>query len=160
MAVADLTQHFEIEAGPLFQPLSLEQPCLGLELCQPHLELPLNPADRRFQLIPRCHIVGLRKHADSIQFLQAVPSEQVEAGDTFDLVVEVLHSVACLLVGRKDLEHIAASPEAPWKQVHRGPLVLHFDQLPHGRLHAVILADGEELEHSVEGLRRTEAVDA
>ncbi len=104
--------------------------------------------------------MGLREDGDAFHLLEDVAAQHVEAGDALDLVAEVLHPHAYVLVGGDDLQHVAAHPEAAVEEVELGALVLHVDQPLEGRLHALVVAAAEELEHAEERLGRAEAVDA
>ncbi len=159
-AVAELLEHLEVEAHPLLQALALEQLALRFQHRQVLLELVLDAGNGAQHALARRHVVGLGVDRDLLQVLEHVAAQGVEAGDPLDLVAEEFDADATLLVGRQDLEHVAAAAEAAVIEVERRPFVLHVDQLAHRRVHAPRVADFEELQHAEERLGVAQAVDA
>ena len=91
VAVADLLQHLEVEAGALLQALALQQLALGLQHGEALGELGPDPLDGRLQPVLGGDVVGLGVDGDAVHLLEDVAAQHVEAGDALDLVAEVLH---------------------------------------------------------------------
>ncbi len=88
------------------------------------------------------------------------PKQRVDLRQRFDLVPEQLNPVSQLVVGREDLDHIAAHPERPAPEVHVVPLVEYLHQPPRNILAADPLPFLQQQQHPVVSLRRTQTIDA
>ena len=160
LAVAELAQHLEVEPRPLLQALALQQLALRLQLGEALRQLDGDGLDRAPQPPAGRGVVRLGIERDLVDLLQHGAAQRVEAGHALDLVAEVLDADAAVLVGRLDLQHVAAHAEAAVVEVVRRALVLHLRQPAHRDVHPLGGAALEELQHAEEGLRRAEAVDA
>ena len=152
MAVTDLPQHLQIEAGSLLEPLSLQQLLLLLELVETPLELIRNGGHGTLEPLSGGYVVGLGKHGDPLGLLERVTTQNIEAADTLDLVAKVGHADTRLLVGWEDLEHISAGAKATRVEIHLRAFVLHVDKRAQGPIHATVVADVEEMKHAVKRL--------
>ncbi len=95
-----------------------------------------------------------RSWGERPELVEALRAAQgVEAGDAFDLVAEVLDPQSVVLVGREDLEDVAAHPEAALEEVERRALVLHRDQARERPVHSGLAPPLEELQHAEERFR-------
>ena len=160
VAVADLAQHLEVEAGALLEALRLQELALVGQLGQPLGQLQLDPLDRPLEALAGGDVVGLGEEADPVHLLQHLAAQRVEAADALDLVAEVLDTDAHVLGSGQDLKDVATHPEGAVEEVELGALILHVDQPGERLLHAGAVAPVEELEHAEEGLGRSQPVDA
>ncbi len=160
LAVAELGQHLEIEVRPLSEPLRLEQLAVLVEHRQPLVELGPDAVDRRQQLRPRRHVVGSRVDRQPVELLDGHPAHRIDALDALDLVAPERDPDRGVVVGREDLEHVAAEPEGPRCEVEVGALVLHLGELPEDVVERFLDVLFEELQHAEVGLGRPETVDA
>src|SRR5688572_30031368 len=130
MAVADFLDHLEIEHRPLVQPLRLEQFALGLELPAVPLELLLDRDDRQLRAVARGDEVRLRVDRDLVEAANDLAGQRVEPRQLVDLVPEQPDAERVLLVGRNDLDDVAADAEGSAAELDVVALVLDFDELP------------------------------
>ena len=159
-AHADLGQHLQVVGGPHPEPLGLEQLALGLEPGQPFLQLGLDPADGDPHPLVAGHVVGGREDHQLVRLGQLLAGQGVQGRDALDLVAEQLDPDRVLLVGRVDLDGVAAHPELPAHQVGVVALVLHVDQ-PAQDGPLVLLGAPLHVQDPVGVLlRRSQAVDA
>ena len=99
--------------------------------------------------------------ATLVELPQRLAAQRIDLGDRLDLVAEELDAQRpLLLVGRKDLDHVAAHPEGAAVEVEVVALVLDLDQLAQQRVAVDALAALEEHQHVEVRLGRAEAVDA
>ena len=108
----------------------------------------------------RRHVVVARENGDPVDLFEDPAADHIEPTDPVDLVAEVLDPDAPVVVGRQNLEHVAAHPEAAVEEIQARTLVLHLGQAPLGPLERQLGAALEELEHREEHVRRTQTVDA
>ncbi len=106
------------------------------------------------------HEVRLRIDRQALVAREHLAGQRVERRQPVDLVAEQLDAQADVLVGRVDLDDVAAGPEGAAVEVVVVALVLDLDQLAQERLAADGLAALEREQHAVVGLGRAQAVDA
>ena len=160
-AASGRLHHFEVVEGALLQPLRLQQPAGGLELVEPPFQLLLDAGDRLQQRRARRHIVRVGVDLDEFQLVGLLPGERIEFVDRFDLIAEQQHAPgAVLVVGGKDLDHVAAHAERAAIEVAGAALVLQRHQIGDelALVDALALLEGER--HRRIGLDRADAVDA
>ena len=160
VAVADLLHHREIEHRPLVQALGLEQPSLALEEGAPLDQFRLDRLDGDLGAVARRHEVALRVDRHLVVAAQRAAGQRVDGRELVDLVAEQLDADRALLVGRIDLDDVAAHAERAAGEVGVVALVLDLDQLAQDRVAPDRLAALERQHQPVVRLRRTEAVDA
>ena len=115
-------------------------------------ELDLDLLDRVEHLLPPRHVVARREHGEAPDLLADVPGQRVEELQRLDLVVEQRDAHRVLgVLGRKDVEHVAAHAERAAPEVDLVARVLHLGQpldrvalgelvaLLHVQDHAVVL---------------------
>ncbi len=111
VAVTQLLDHLEIEAGSLFQALRLHQLVVLVQVLQPLPELVPDLVDHRENALPRGHVVGLGKDRVAGQAVDDLAGERVEHRDALDLVIEQLDPHRLLLRLRgEDVHDVAANP--------------------------------------------------
>ena len=95
-----------------------------------------------------------------MQLLDDGPTHGVDLRNRLDLVAEQLDPHGGVVVGREDLDHVAAHPELAPLEIELGPLVLDFDQFPEHGVPVDLRSRLEHEHHAVVRLRRSQAVDA
>ena len=133
LAESDFRHHLQVEAGALLDPLRLDQLHLPDEEVLLLDEFDLDLLDRVEDLLPPGHVVAGRKHREPADLLPDVPGQRIEELQRLDLVVEQRDAHRVLgVLGRKDVEHVAADPESAALEVELRALVLHLGQAPDG----------------------------
>ncbi len=129
-AEPDLTHHLDVVVGPHPQALGLQQLALALQLGQPILEFLLDGRDGVGHSFRSGHVVRRRENPQRIHLAHNVPGERMHVVQRLDLVAEVLDPKRELLVGRDDLDGVAAHPKRSAGERHVVAGVLHVDQQP------------------------------
>ena len=106
------------------------------------------------------HVVGGREDPQRVDLAHDVAGQRVHVVQRLDLVAEELDAHREFLVGRDDLDGVAAHPERAAGERHVVAGVLHVDQQPQQPVARHLVAD-LQLDRSVQvGLRSAQAVDA
>ena len=142
-AEAELAHHLEVERRPLAEPLGLEHHALGLELADALLHLRLDVDDRGLQLVGRRDVVRGRVDVELVALGEHLAGERVELGDALDLVAEELDADDEVVVGRLELERVAAHAEPGARQGLVVALVLEVDQLAQHAVAPIPAADAQ-----------------
>ena len=95
-----------------------------------------------------------------VEVAERLAGERVDHREPLDLVAEQLDAHRRLLVGRVDLDGVAAHPELAAHEVHVVALVLHVDEPAQDGALVVVLADAEVEQLPLVLLGRAQAVDA
>ena len=151
-AKTQLVEHLQIEAGALFDSLRFDQTVLLVEKFDALVQLALDRVDSAQHRGARRHVMRRRKNGEARQLGLQMPGQRIKQLQVFDLVVEKRNSYRVLRVlGRKDVDDVAANAESPAMEVKLVAFVLHFGKtlddlaLPHsiadahGENHLVIL---------------------
>ncbi len=160
VAVADLLDHLEIEHRPLVQPLRLELAARRLELGQPLGQLGLDRLDRLLRPRPRRDEVRLRIDGDAVVTANLAAGQRIEREQLVDLVAEQADAQPDVVVGRIDLDDVAAHAEGAALELVVVALVLNLDELPQNLVAIDLRAALERQHEAVVRLGRSEAVDA
>ena len=129
LAEADLGHHLEVEARPLLDALRLDQLHLRDEGVLRLHELDLDLLDRVEHLLPARHVVARRKHGEAADPLPDVAGERVEQLQRLDLVVEQRDAHRVLgVLGREDVDHVAADAKRAAPEIGLVARVLHLGQ--------------------------------
>ena len=80
--------HFEIEQGPLFEALRLQETARAVELCEALLQLILDAAHGLFQRGLRRHVMRVRVDLHDGELVCLGAGQGIELDDGFDLVAE------------------------------------------------------------------------
>ena len=160
VAVAEFAHHLEVVRGAHPQALRLEQLVVLLELLQPHLQFGLDLAHRHRHALVAGDVVGGREHVRPLHLAQLLAGERVDGGDAVDRVAEHLDAQHRLLVGRVDLDRVAAHPEVAPAERHVVAVVLHVDEPAQDVAHVVVDADVEVEQVAAVLLGVAHAVDA
>ncbi len=160
VAVADFTDHLEVEHGALVQPLRFEQLAFLLQLRAALGQLGLDRLDRVAQARARRHEVRLGVDGNAVVAAQRLAGERVEGHQLVDVVAEQADAQRRLLVRRIDLDDVAAHAEGAAPELVVVALVLDLDQLAQNLVAVHALAPLERQDHAVIGIRRAQAVDA
>ena len=159
-AEPDLAHHLDVVVGPHPQPLRLQQLALALQFGEPLLEFLLDGRDRVRHPLRARHVVGGREDPQRVDLADDVTGQRMQVVQRLDLVAEELDAYREFLVGRDDLDSVAAHAERAAGERHVVAGVLDVDQQPQQRVAGHLYAD-LQLDRSVQvGLRRAEAVDA
>ncbi len=159
-AETDLAHHFDVVVGPHPEPLCLQQLTLTFELRQPLLQFLLDGRDGVGHALRPGDVVSGREDAQRIDLAYHVAGERMHVVQRLDLVAEELDAERELLVGRDDLDGVAAHPERATGERHVVAGVLHVDQQSQQPV-ARHLGAYFQLHRPVQvGLRRAQPVDA
>ena len=159
-AMADLLHHFQVEAGALLQPLRLDQFAVAHKLGHPLTQLGLDGLDGGHHPVARRHVVAFRVDGEARHFLPHPAGQRVQQAQRFDLVIEQLHPQRQLAVlGRKDVDRVAAHPKRAARKVHVVAAVLHADQLGYCLALAHLVAHPHDEAHLRVVLGFADAVD-
>ena len=160
-AVPHLLHHFDIEMGPLLQPLRLQELVFRIQFAEPLSQFHADVTDRLFQIVLRRHVVTARIDRRAAEPLDLLPPEGIDDGDRLDRIAEEFHpDRPFLFIGRKDLHDVPPDAEGPPVEIDVVPLVLNLDQAGEDRIPRDLHPLFEQEEHPVVGLRRTETVNA
>jgi hypothetical protein len=111
-AAARLAHHLHVEHRPLPQALGLEQFALALEPGHAFLQLFSYAVERPDELLPGCHIVRGRENLQRLDLANDLAGQGVELDDPFDLIAVELDPGCDLVIGRLDVDGVAAHPKA------------------------------------------------
>ncbi len=128
-AGADLEQHVDVEVGPGFEPLRLEQLASRPELGEPRREFLSDEPDRPLHHRPLGDILGGGPDGTLLQLGDRLAGDRMDLRDPLDRVAPQLDPDSLLLVGREDLDRIAADPEGAGIEGHVVPVVLDGHQI-------------------------------
>ena len=129
VAVADLFHHFEIEHGALVQPLRLDQLALRFELRTPRFELGLDRLDGRFFGQLRHHVVRLGIDRQPLVGLLHLAEQRIDLRQRLHFIAPHFDAVGALVVGGKDLDHVAAHAKRAAAEIVVVAVVEDLDQL-------------------------------
>ncbi len=153
--------HLQVEHGALFQALGLQQLAIGDQPVQAGLELLLDADGGLAQGRARRHIVAVRIDLDRGQVAGLLAGQGIELHDRLDLVAEHGDAPgAVLIVGGKDLDHVAAAAEGAPLEGRIVALVLLGHQVGHQLALVDLLPHLQGEGHGGIGLDRADAVDA
>ncbi len=154
VAIADGAHHFDIEEGALHDALRLDDLSLAPQLLLPPIELLVDGLNRALALLGGEDVVrfGIDGYARDFAFARAdFAGERIDLADGLDLAAPKLDAHGEVVVGRIDLDRIAAHAEGAAAKVF-GAVVLDFDELAQDGLARDRLAFLEHEQHAVVGL--------
>ena len=126
-----------------------------------HLQLALDRLDRLHQRRPRRHIMRVGVDLDEFEIVLAVAGERIELLDILDGVAEQVHAPgAVFIVGREDVDDVAAHPKGAAGKIGLGALVLQRHQVRDQLALVDPLALLQRERHRGIGLDRADTVDA
>ena len=153
--------HLEIEGGALLQPLRFQQAALVVQLVQPPFQFRFDRLDRLHQRRPRRHVVRVGVDFYKLEVVLAVAGERIELLDIFHGVAEQVHAPgAVFIVGREDVDDVAAHPKGAAGKIGLRPLVLQRHQIGDQLALVDALALLQREGHRGVGLDRADTVDA
>ena len=144
---AHFAQEREIVQGALLQALAFEEFVFLLQLFEPLCQLLLDGLCGALQPTGGGDIVAGRINGDFIQPTQHLAPERVDLGNRINRIAKELDPYRpALLIGRKDLDHIAPDPKRATMKIKVVTLVLNIDQLAEQRVavHLAALFDKED----------------
>ncbi len=128
VAAAHLREHLEVVLGAHAETLRLEQLPVRLEEGEPLGELCLDPGDRAPHALVSRDVVRRWEHDELLELAQVLTRERVDAEDPLHLVAEELDAHRELLVGRLDLDRVAAHAEVAPAEDEVVPLVVDLHE--------------------------------
>ena len=118
------------------------------ELVEPLAQLVLDRLDRGDDLLARRHVVARRVDGEARHLLADAAGERVEQLQRLDLVVEQLDADGELgVLGREDVDGVAAHAERAAREIDLVALVLHADQVRDHVALADLVADAQDQPH-------------
>ena len=159
-AVAGLTQHLQVVAGPVLQTLRLQHPPLLTQPDEALVQLPFNLDDRILQFLAGSDEVLGRVDVDLRALGEDLAGERVELHDALHVVAEELDADGDVLVRGHDLQRVAAHAEARAGEVVVVALVLHLDEAARQLLPVQPRAPRDALDEREVLGGRAQAVDA
>src|SRR5581483_11789133 len=157
---ADLLDHFEIKHGALIKALRFDQFTLALEFLVPPLQLVF---DALHGLLAggRIHdIVGGRVDGQAHISLLHLPEERIDLAERLDLVAPHFNAIGVVVVGRIELDDIAAHAEGAAAELVIVAIVKNFNQALQQLLATHLLPFFEHEQHAVIRFGGAEAVNA
>ena len=159
-AVTDFAEHFQVKAGALFDALRFNQLAFADELLDALNQLKLDGLHRHHHLVARGHVMAFRVDHKARDFLADAPGQRVKQLQRLDLIVKQFNAYSQLgMLGRKDVNHIAAYAESAARKVLLIAAVLHADQAGDHIALAHLVADAGNEPHLRVVLGCTYAVD-
>ena len=160
VAVAHRLDHFQIEHRPLMNALRLDQAALLFQLRFPPRQFFLDRLHRRRSRLFLHHIVRLGINRQPHVLLLHRAKQRIDLRQRLDLIAPQLDAVRHVVVGREDLDHVAAHAKRSAPEVAVRALVQNVDQLARDVLALDLLALFQKQHHAVIRFRRSQAVDA
>ena len=130
------------------------------QLLDADLHLLLDVDDGRLQLVGRRHVVRGGIDVELVALGEQLAGQRVELGDPLDLVAEELDAHDEVVVGRLELERVAADAEPGARQRRVVALVLQVDQLAQDAVAPVAAAHAQPRDGGAVVDGRAQAVDA
>ena len=153
--------HFEVEIGPLFEPLRFEQPAFGFEFLQPLGEFVADRFGRLLQRRAGRDIVAVGIDAHIVEAGDLLAGQRIEFRDLLDLVAEEADAPRHILIVRgENLETVAADAKITAREGLVVALVLERDELADNLSAVDDLPLLEVEDHRRIGLDRSDAVKA
>ena len=158
-AVAYLGQHFQVKTRALLQTLGFDQFAHAQQLFQAASQFGFDGFNRGQHLLARRDIVARRVNGKARHLLHHPACERVEQIQRLDLVVKQLHAQRQLrMLGRKDINRVAAHAKLAARELQIIALVLHPHQLGDGFALRDFVARAQDKAHLHIALGRTYAV--
>ncbi len=160
LAETQFIEHFQVEAGALFDALRLHQFAVRLEELDALAQFDLDRLDCLERGASRRHVMaggidGIARH-----LLVQVSGQRIEQGQRLHLVVEQRDAQRRFRAFRGEyVEHVAAHAEGPAPEVEFVALVLHLGQSADDIALALVLFLPEMQDHAVVVHRVADAVD-
>ena len=130
LAETDFGQHLHVVVGALHDALRLDQLIVCFKVGHPLLHLVADLDKRLLHLLPRHNVVGRRVDGFVGDNVLDLPCDDVDLGDSVDLVAEKLNPHGGVArIGGKNLHHVAAHPELVAGEVDVVALILQLHQL-------------------------------
>ncbi len=160
VAVAHRFDHLQIEARALVDALRLDHAPLNLQLRDPLVHLFADRFNRAVLALGLHHVMALRVDGKPRVLFFHIAEEGIDLGQRIDLVAEQFNAIRVLVVGRKNLDHVAAHAEAAAPEVRVVALVENLHQPPRNVFATDLLALFQQQQHAVVGIRVAQTVDA
>ena len=159
LAMPDLAEHFQIEAGALLDALRFHQLALADKFLDALGQLDLDRLHRRQHLLARRHVMTAGVDGKARDLLPDAPGQGVKQLQALDLVVKQLDADGHLgVLGRKNVDGVAAHTEGAARKIDVVALVLHAHQLRNHVALAHFVARAQRHHHLVVRLGLADAV--
>nr|BFF24944.1 hypothetical protein GCM10025732_29090 [Glycomyces mayteni] len=143
VAGAGLLHVLQVEHGAHPQPLGLQELPLGLQLREALFELDLDVADGALEPGVAGGVVRAGEDEDPVDLADRLAGDRVQVVQPVDLVAKHLDADRQLLVGRDDLDRVAADPEGAAGEGDVVAGVLDVHQAAQQLVAFPLLADGD-----------------
>ena len=121
--------HLEVVGRALLEPLRFEQPAVAVQFVEPDLQVALDLLDRLQQRRARRHVMAVGVDLDRLQRGGLLAGQRIDLVDRLDLVAEQRDAPGAVLVmRRKQLDRVAAHPEAAAEEIVVVAAVLQLDE--------------------------------
>src|SRR5258708_6199184 len=160
MAIANLADHLKVEVSALPEPLRFDKLAPLLEFRVPVSELGLDAVEGLIPLVGAHHVMGFGVNRQSLVGALYLPEQRIHLRQTLDLVPPQFNSISVVVVGGKDLDHVAAHAERPAPEVTVIAFVEDLHQALNDLLAAHFLPFFEHHKHAVISFWRSKAIDA
>ena len=141
VAITKLADHFQVEHGPLLEPLRLDQAILRLQFGKANLELILDRAHRLLEVVLAGDKVAAGKDGHLLHIGNHHSAQRVDDGDSVNGIAEKLDpDRPILFVHREDVDRIAAHAKGAAMEGELVAFVEHEGQAPLDLLHWIVLA--------------------
>ncbi len=159
-AEAQLAHHLDVEGGPLAQALGLQDHAPLLELLDAQLRLSFDVDQGLLELVGRRDVVRGGVDVELLPLGEELAGQRIELGDALHLVAEELHAHDEVVVGRLQLQRVAADAEPGTRELLVVALVLEIDQLAQHAVAPVATAGAQAHHRGAVVDRRAQAIDA
>ena len=161
VAVPQLHDHFQIEAGALLKALGFHQLIVGAQVIEALLELFLDALNGIEQGFARGHVVAFGVEGEARHLADHFTGQRVEGADALDLIVKQLDADGFEVgFGRVDVDDVAAYAERGAGEVHVVTGVLQVSQATQQFTLVEFVAAVNVQHHFQIGFGAAQAVDA
>ncbi len=158
--IAEFLKHFEVETGPLFQALGLEEFILGSQFLQSLRQFDMDILDCALHPLLGGDVVASRIDGDFVQPLGHLSPQGVYPRNSLYLIAEKLDADGLVfLIRGEDLHDIPPYPKCPPMKIDVVSLILNFHELIEDFLPWHRSPSLQKEEQAVIGLGRSQPID-
>ena len=160
LAVADLAEHLDVEAGALLEAGGFEDQSLLFHFGEALVQLQEDALDGALEALGRGDVVAGGVDVDGVKGFEDLAGEGVDLDDAFEFVAEELEAEGEIVVGRENLDDVAPDPEFAPGGSDIVALVLDAGETAKETIEDVLFADLEGDGHAAVVLGGTDTVNA